>query len=62
MISLAKLKQPPFDAILVWKLNRFSRNRMDSVTYKALLRNKGIQVISINEPTDDSPQGSYWKE
>ncbi|MBM4447423.1 MAG: recombinase family protein [Chloroflexi bacterium] len=57
MIALAKMKQPPFQAILVWKLNRFARNRMDSVTYKALLRNKGIQVISINEPTGDSPQG-----
>jgi site-specific DNA recombinase len=57
MIALAKLKQPPFEAILVWKLNRFARSRIDSVTFKALLRNKGIQVISINEPTDDSPQG-----
>jgi site-specific DNA recombinase len=57
MIALAKLKQPPFEAILVWKLNRFSRSRADSVTYKILLRNRGIDVISINEPIDDSPVG-----
>ena len=57
MIALAKLKQPPFQAILVWKLNRFSRSRADSITYKTLLRNKGIDVISINEPMDDSPTG-----
>lgn len=57
MIVMAKLKQPPFQAILVWKLNRFSRSRADSITYKTLLRNKGIDVISINEPMDDSPTG-----
>jgi len=25
MITIAKTKSPPFEAILVWKLNRFSR-------------------------------------
>ena len=27
MISLAKQKNPTFEAILVWKLSRFARNR-----------------------------------
>ncbi len=57
MIATAKLKNPPFQAILVWKLNRFSRSRVDSVTYKTLLKNKGIRVISINEHLDESPSG-----
>ena len=57
MIAVAKLKHPPFQAILVWKLNRFSRSRVDSVTYKTLLKNKGIRVISINEHLDESPSG-----
>lgn len=57
MIALARTKKPPFEAILVWKLNRFARNRADSITYKTLLRNKGIEVISINEPVDNSPTG-----
>jgi len=57
MISLAKTKAAPFNVILVWKLNRFARSRADSITYKTLLRNKGIDVISINEPVDDSPTG-----
>ncbi len=50
MIALARTSHPPFEAILVWKLNRFARGRVDSITYKTLLRNKGIKVISINEP------------
>ena len=57
MIALAKQKNPPFEAILVWKLSRFARNREDSILYKSLLKKKGIQVISINEQIDDSPAG-----
>ena len=57
MIALAKLKNPPFEAILVWKLSRFARNREDSIIYKSLLRKQGIQVISINEPVEDTPSG-----
>ena len=57
MIALAKTRQSPFEAILVWKLNRFARSRVDSITYKTLLKSKGIKVISINEPLDDSPSG-----
>ncbi len=46
MIALAGAKNPPFEAILVWKFNRFSRSRADSVTYKTLLKSRGIDVIS----------------
>lgn len=57
MISVAKQKNPVFEAILVWKLSRFARNREDSIIYKSLLKKKNIQVISINEHIDDSPSG-----
>lgn len=56
MISLAKNKPRPFDVILVHKFDRFARNREDSIVYKNLLRREcDIEVISITEPTDDSP-------
>jgi len=61
MISLARLKHPPFEAILVWKLSRFARNREDSIIYKSLLRKQGIQVISINEPFEDTPSGRLFE-
>ncbi|HEX76933.1 MAG TPA: recombinase family protein [Dehalococcoidia bacterium] len=57
MITTARQKNPPFEAILVWKLSRFARNREDSIIYKSLLRKQGIQVISINEPLEDTPSG-----
>jgi len=57
MIAAARQKVTPFEAILVWKLSRFARNREDSIIYKSLLRKRGIQVISINEPVEDTPSG-----
>jgi len=57
MISVARMKNPPFQMILVWKLSRFARNREDSIIYKSLLRKQGIQIVSINEPIEDTPTG-----
>jgi site-specific DNA recombinase len=57
MIAMAKQKPPAFSVILVWKLSRFARNREDSILYKTMLRKHGVQVVSINEPIDDSPAG-----
>ena len=33
-----------FEAIIVWKLDRFSRNRYDSAHYKALLRKTELRL------------------
>jgi site-specific DNA recombinase len=57
MISLARNPQKPFEVILVWKFSRFARNREDSIVHKAMLRKNGVQVISINEPVEDTPTG-----
>jgi len=57
MISLARSPQKPFESILVWKYSRFARSREDSIVYKAMLRKSGVQVVSINEPFDDTPTG-----
>lgn len=54
MISAAKQKPAPFEAILVHKFDRFARSREDSVVYKSLLRKEcGVRVISITESIDD---------
>jgi len=61
MIAETKKKFPPFQAILVWKLSRFARNRQDSIIYKAMLKKQSIEVISISEPIDSSPQGQLME-
>ena len=35
-----------FDIVIVWKLDRFARNRYDSARYKALLKKNGVKVTS----------------
>lgn len=46
-----------FEVIIVWKLDRFARNRYDSATYKARLRKYGVKVISAMENIGDNPEG-----
>lgn len=46
-----------FEAVVVWKLDRFSRNRYDSAHYKRLLRKNGVRVISATEPISDDATG-----
>ena len=38
-----------FDLVIVWKLDRFARNRYDSARYKAALKKNGIKVVSATE-------------
>ena len=47
----------PFDVVLVWKLSRFSRSRLDNALYKSRLLKNGVRVVSINEPNDGTPTG-----
>lgn len=46
-----------FDMVIVWKLDRFARNRYDSAHYKAVLRKNGVKVISATEAISDGAEG-----
>ena len=50
-------KRKPFDFIIVWKLDRFARNRYDSAKYKAQLKKLGIKVISATEAISSGADG-----
>ena len=39
-----------FDVVLVWKFDRFARNRFDSANYKMILKKNGVHLISVMEP------------
>lgn len=55
MISDAAKKQ--FKYIIVYKLDRFARNRYDSAIYKHQLKKYGVRVLSACETLSDSPEG-----
>jgi len=46
-----------FDVVIVWKLDRFARNRYDSAHYKAVLRRNGVKVISATESISEDSTG-----
>ena len=49
--------QKLFDMIIVWKLDRFARNRYDSARYKAQLKKNGVKVVSAIEVISDGAEG-----
>jgi len=54
MISDSSRKQ--FQFILVYKLDRFARNRYDSAIYKTRLKKNGVRVISATEQLGDGDE------
>lgn len=55
MIEDSSKKQ--FEYVIVWKLDRFARNRYDSAVYKLKLKKHGVRVVSATERISDEPEG-----
>jgi DNA invertase Pin-like site-specific DNA recombinase len=45
-----------FDAVIVYAIDRFARNRYDSATYKAKLKKNSVSLVSATQPINDSPE------
>ena len=50
-------KSGRFDLVIVYKLDRFARNRYDSAMYKAQLKRNGVKVVSAMENISSTPEG-----
>lgn len=50
-----------WDYILVYKLDRFSRNKYDSAIYKRKLKELDIKLISVTENIPDSPEAIIFE-
>lgn len=46
-----------FDMVIVWKLDRFARNRYDSARYKTVLKKNGVKVVSATETISNGAEG-----
>ena len=49
-----------FDIVLVWKLDRFARNRYDSARYKTQLKKNGVKLMSATEIISEDRRASFW--
>lgn len=50
-------KRQAFDVVIVWKIDRFGRNREEMAKNKAVLRLNGVRVLSACEHIPDGPEG-----
>ncbi len=50
-----------FDIVLVWKLDRFARNRYDSAHYEYQLERNHVKLVSATEPISEGPAGIMVK-
>ena len=55
MIRESKYKG--FNAVIVWKQDRFARRRADAIKYKAVLKSNGVKVLSATESNVEGPDG-----
>ena len=47
-----------FNMVLVWKVDRFARNRLNSLKNRDALKENGVRLVSVNENIDgDTPEG-----
>ena len=46
-----------FDAVIMYTLDRFARNRYDSAIYKARLKKNGVSIYYAKQPMPDTPEG-----
>lgn len=50
-------KTGSFAVVIVWKLDRFARNRYDAAMYRNELKKAGVKIVSATENISDSPEG-----
>ena len=54
---LADSVKRDFECVLVYKFDRFSRNKYESTIHKKTLKDNGVKVISAMENIPDTPEG-----
>lgn len=53
---ITEAKKRAFEYVIVYKLDRFARNRYDSAIYKNSLKKSGVKVLSAMENIGDNPE------
>ncbi|MFW6174890.1 MAG: recombinase family protein, partial [Chloroflexota bacterium] len=61
MMAAARSNPPEFDAVLVWKLDRFARDVAHATAARVDLRRRGVRLISINEQFGEGPSATLME-
>src|SRR5438093_10291189 len=61
LIDFCKENKGKINLLLVWKVDRFSRNVGDHFNIKAILMKYGVRIVSVTEPIDSNPEGKLME-
>ena len=50
-----------FDVVIVWKSDRFSRNRRQAMAYRDILKENNVKLLSATEPNIEGPAGILFE-
>lgn len=59
MLAFCQQKQNNIVSVIVYKIDRLSRDTADYLGMRKVLGGRGITIISCTEPTDSSPAGEF---
>lgn len=59
LLKYCRENKADIDCIVVHKIDRLARNTNDFATLRAFFASCGIKIISVSEPTDDTPVGKF---
>ena len=58
---LADSKKKQFNYVIVYKLDRFARNKFEAINNKQKLKENGVRILSAMENIPDTPEGSLME-
>ena len=59
MLGYARINKNKVDALIIYKMDRLSRNMFDSLNIRITLDKLNIALKSVTEPFDNSPVGTF---
>ena len=61
MLAYIRANKNKIDALIIYKMDRLSRDIYDSLTIRLMLKKLNIDLKSVTEPFDDSPFGTFTR-
>ena len=59
LLEYVRKNKDKVDVLLIWKIDRLSRNLGDYYGIKVALNRYGVKIVSVTEPIEDDPVGRF---
>ena len=62
MMDFCKRRDSGVGHVVLYRLDRFSRNTLDYHVLRAMLRRHGVDLVSVTQPIADTPEGNLMSD